>query len=728
MRNRLRLRPLAAARAALLLCAACGIAQADEGDPPGRAARLSDLQGSVSMQPAGVTEWAAATLNRPLTTGDKVWSDRDSRVELDIGAAAMRLGPNTGFSFLNLDDYTAQMQLSEGILIVRVRELQPGQIYEVDTPNLAVLLQQPGEYRMEVNEAGDYTVVKVSEGAAQASGGGQTIAIGAQQAVSFSGTDTLAYQSATLGAPDDLDSWSATRERQLEDSTSRAYVADDVAGTQDLDNNGTWMNTPEYGYVWAPTVVVVGWAPYRFGHWVWITPWGWSWVDDARWGYVPSHYGRWARYNSNWCWVPGPRHGHRAVYAPALVGWVGGAAMSGARGGVAWFPLGPREVYVPGYRASPAYVRYVNITNTTIVNNSYITNVYEHNLTPLHYVNNTAAAVTAVPENVFTSGQRVGARALRLPPAALAGAQASAEPPAIAPIRQSVLGPTLALSTARPPAAVLTRPVVVRTPPPRAPVPLERQIAAIQANGGRVLTRADLTQLQPSAPAAPVRMVAAGPVISPGALARGDGAGHSPGTPRLPAQSPQPRSAAASQPDTSAPALIERERALQSSRASAALRLPVYPPPTAVRDDLYTSPTAARATTPAPPLRNDRPPSAQPHPPSMQQRPFAADDPAHVNTQPPALPVYHPPAAMPASPAAARPEALAPAPLRTPPVNQGHPINQFTPPNAPHPANPPPPQTAPAAAPHASPAAAKDPDPRGAGAHADRNSRDRAQR
>jgi hypothetical protein len=229
------------------------------------------------MQPAGVSEWAAAALNRPLTTGDKVWSDRDSRAELDIGAAV--ISGRTPARFLNLDDYTAQMQPSRN-LIVRVRELQPGQIYEVDTPNLAVLLQQPGEYRIEVNEAGDYTVVKVSEGAAQASGGGQTIAIGAQQAVSFSGTDTLAYQSATLGAPDDLDSWSGEREQQLEDSTSREYVADDVAGTQDLDNNGTWMNTPEYGYVWAPTVVVVGWAPYRFGHWVWITPWGWSWVDD----------------------------------------------------------------------------------------------------------------------------------------------------------------------------------------------------------------------------------------------------------------------------------------------------------------------------------------------------------------------------------------------------------------------------------------------------------------
>src|ERR1700680_34384 len=166
---------------ALLALFALGAAWAEEGDPPGRVARLSDAEGSVSLQPAGVQEWAAATLNRPLTTGDKLWTDQNSRAELDIGAAVIRLGASTGFSFLNLDDNSAQMQVTAGTLIVRVRHLQGGQSYEIDTPNLALWVQHPGEYRVEVNEAGDDTVVKVSEGAAQASGGGQTIAIAAQQ-------------------------------------------------------------------------------------------------------------------------------------------------------------------------------------------------------------------------------------------------------------------------------------------------------------------------------------------------------------------------------------------------------------------------------------------------------------------------------------------------------------------------------------------------------------------
>src|SRR5579862_6710079 len=203
---------------ALLAVLGLAAARADDADPPGRVARLSDAEGSVSLQPAGVQDWTTATVNRPLTTGDKLWTDQGSRAELDVGGLVIRLGATTGFSFVNLDDNTAQMQITAGTLIVRLRDMQPAQIYEIDTPNMALSLQQPGEYRVEVNDAGDATIVKVSQGQAQASGGGQSVAIGTQQMVSFTGTDTLSMGGGTLGAPDDLDSWSAGRERQLQDS------------------------------------------------------------------------------------------------------------------------------------------------------------------------------------------------------------------------------------------------------------------------------------------------------------------------------------------------------------------------------------------------------------------------------------------------------------------------------------------------------------------------------
>jgi hypothetical protein len=727
---------------ALLALFPLGAAWAEEGDPPGRVARLSDAEGSVSLQPAGVQEWAAATVNRPLTTGDKLWTDQNSRAELDIGAAVIRLGATTGFSFLNLDDNTAQMQVTAGTLIVRVRDMQANQTYEVDTPNLALSLQQPGEYRVEVNDAGDTTVVKVSEGQAQAAGGGQSVAIGTQQRVRFTGTDTLAYQSASLGAPDDLDSWSAGRERQVQDSPSRQYVAEDVAGTQDLDNNGRWESTPEYGYVWAPTVVVAGWAPYRFGHWVWIVPWGWTWVDDAPWGYAPFHYGRWVEWNSAWCWVPGPRR-LRPVYAPALVAWVGGpvGGVSVAFGAhVGWFPLAPREVYVPGYHVSPAYVRNVNVTNTTIVNNTYITNVYQNNVTNIHYVNNTAGAVTAVPQNVFTSGQRVGGHTVHLPAEVLARA-ATAAPPAIVPIHQSVLGPNAGRAIARPPAALVSRPVVARTPPPRAPVPFDRQVAAIQQNGGRPLARADLARLQPAAPVAPVRIIAAGGAAV-GAGAQAHGSGGRPSNPALPTRPGASAPAAAA--GAPAPNLADRERVLQNSRVTPTPR-DSSRPPAAARSDSSTTPISP-SQPPAPPSRTDRPPSApQPLPPT-QQRALSPDDPTHAYNRQPAAPVNRPPpaAAAPVNPNP-RPQQpqyqeqryRPPAPVATPPPA---PVREApTPPPVSRPqerpaAAPPPapanrPQERPAAAPPPAPRPQEaKPESRDSGPHADRTSRDRAER
>src|SRR5690349_16216769 len=88
----------------------------DNDDPPSRVARLSYTTGAVSFEPAGTDDWVNIGANRPLTTGDKLWIDRDGRAELRFGSTAIRLGSETGFSFLNLDDRTAQIRLTEGTL------------------------------------------------------------------------------------------------------------------------------------------------------------------------------------------------------------------------------------------------------------------------------------------------------------------------------------------------------------------------------------------------------------------------------------------------------------------------------------------------------------------------------------------------------------------------------------------------------------------------------------
>ena len=480
-------------------------------NPPGRVAQLSDAEGSVSLEPAGTDSWTSVTLNRPLTLGDKLWADQNSRAELDIGDAVIRLGSATGFSFLNLDEQTAQMQVTAGTVIVHVRSLAAGEQDEIDTPNLALTLQQPGTYRVEVNDSGDTTVVKVEDGEALATGGGQSYPITAQQSVTFTGTGTLAADFASLGAPDPLDDWSMQRDQQQQQQSAVAqqYVPPDTVGTDDLSSYGSWEATPDWGYAWFPTVAA-GWVPYSVGYWAWISPWGWTWVDQEPWGFAPFHYGRWGYWHRRWCWVPGPRR-KRPIYAPALVGWVGAprAGVSGSvRGRVGWFPLGPRDVYVPAYHGSAAYVRNINITNARFVNTADIGNVYGGRARSVRYSNSEVpGAVTAVPRNVFTSAQPVGPHRVTLPRQTLASVRLTSAAPAIVPVRQSVFGMNGGRSVRAPPRALVDRPVVARIAPPRAPVSFTREQAAVRANGGRPLAMTELARMRPNTPAVPVRLV-----------------------------------------------------------------------------------------------------------------------------------------------------------------------------------------------------------------------------
>ena len=208
-------------------------AAADDNDPPSRVARIRYLQGSVSFQPAGETDWAAAVTNRPMTTGDHLWADEGSRAEVQIGSAIIRLDANTGFSFLNLDDRTVQIQLTEGTLNLRVRRLGRDEVFEVDTPNQAFSVTQAGQYRVQAGADGVSSMVTVRQGEGEVTGGGRTYSVYSGQSGTFTGTDSLDGQVAAAGNPDDFDNWGQTRDRQYDGSRSARYVSPDVVGYED---------------------------------------------------------------------------------------------------------------------------------------------------------------------------------------------------------------------------------------------------------------------------------------------------------------------------------------------------------------------------------------------------------------------------------------------------------------------------------------------------------------
>src|SRR6266566_2010560 len=461
-------------------------------DPPGRVARLNYMQGSVSFQPGGETDWVQANPNRPLTTGDNLWTDRNSRGELHIGSTAIRLSSETGISFLNLDDRTVQIQLAQGSLSVHIRRLDGGDAFEVDTPNLAFTVERPGEYRFDVDPNGQTTNLTVREGEGEATGGGSNFHMDSGENANVSGTDSLTFDVGRAEGPDGFDDWSRSRDAREEHARSAQYVSRDVIGYEDLDEYGEWRSVPDYGSVWFPRHVATGWAPYRFGHWVWIAPWGWTWVEDEPWGFAPFHYGRWAEVSEGWCWVPGPVV-VRPVYAPALVAFVGGPrfnlsiSVGGGGGGVAWFPLGPREVYVPTYRASPRYVQNVNVTNV-------YNNVNVHNVTYMHQTN--VGAVTAVSHETFVNARPVGAATVRVNERQLRAAEVQ-RGVAVAPVRQSIVGAG-GSAAVRPSEAVMRRQVVVKESPAAPRVSYERQQQVLSAQPGHVPTPQQMDQLRGS--------------------------------------------------------------------------------------------------------------------------------------------------------------------------------------------------------------------------------------
>ncbi|HKW33988.1 MAG TPA: DUF6600 domain-containing protein [Candidatus Acidoferrum sp.] len=489
----------------------------DNDDPPSRVARLAYARGNISFNPAGTDDWVTAVVNRPITTGDKLWSDENSRAELHLGYAVIRLSDHTGFSFLNLTDEVTQLRLTEGTLNIHVRRLGDDETFEVDTPNLALSILRPGSYRINVNEAGDATIVAVREGQGEITGGGSAYTIHAREEGFFNGLDQLdadiqRYQ----GDQDDFDQWCYDRDRRAEHSASARYVSDDVVGYEDLDEYGGWRPVPEYGNVWFPHTTVVGWAPYRYGHWVWISPWGWTWVDDAPWGFAPFHYGRWVVVGGVWGWVPSPPRAVvgvayvRPVYAPALVAWVGGrnwgvgvVAGGPPAAGVAWFPLGPRDVYCPSYHVSERYVERVNVSNTTIINRVQVTNVYNNvyvnktvNVTNVTYQNQTQVnAVTATSRETFVSAGSVHNNMIRVNAKEVTAAPVAPMTPAVAPQQRSVVGGGVE-ARVRPPSPVLSRPVVAKTAPPPAPVAFTKQQQIVQENGGRPPAISEMRRVQ----------------------------------------------------------------------------------------------------------------------------------------------------------------------------------------------------------------------------------------
>ena len=405
---------------ALFLGATALVSPARAEDPPARVGRVSYAEGAVSFHVPDQSQWSFAAINYPVTAGESFWADADGRNEIEIGSSTLRMDHSTEINVLQLTAAVTQIQIDQGAINYRLGALAPGETVEIETPHGAVSLIQPGTYHIEAGDDTHPALIATLEGDARFIGqqsyldvetGEQATAIG--QPVSY----TMAE-----AQPNAFDNWALQRDQREHQSQTIRYVSPETTGYQALDNYGTWQSNPQYGEVWTPSSVPAGWAPYHQGHWAWVEPWGWTWIDDQPWGFAPFHYGRWANVNNGWVWVPGGVVA-QPVYAPALVAFSApppdaGVAVAGfAAAAIAWLALAPNEVYYPPYGPSAAYVRAVNGGG---VSRAVLNGIHgNHPIGPrtfANYANQRSA--TMVPQQVFANGQAVQHAAVA-PPANL---------------------------------------------------------------------------------------------------------------------------------------------------------------------------------------------------------------------------------------------------------------------------------------------------------------------
>ena len=356
---------------------------------PGRAvARISILNGDVSVRRGDSGDVSAATVNGPLMADDRLLTSSNARAEVQLDSANMiRVGPNSEVRFVGMDLKSFQVQVAAGTVTFRTLRASQAQV-EVDTPSVAVRPTRPGAYRVTVREDGS-SEISVRSGEAEVDGqrGGERLQAG--RTMNARGPAADPEFQVVPGLPlDNFDRWNDERDRYIQSSQSYQHVSPDIGGAEDLDQNGQWVNDPNYGSVWQPTNVGPDWAPYQNGRWVWEDYYGWTWVSADPWGWAPYHYGRWFMGVGGWSWYPGPVFGH-PYWAPAYVGFFGwgggfGVDVGFGFGGVGWVALAPFETFHPWWGRG-LYGGYRNGfygNHTTIVNNTNVYNAYHNARVP----------------------------------------------------------------------------------------------------------------------------------------------------------------------------------------------------------------------------------------------------------------------------------------------------------------------------------------------------------
>jgi Family of unknown function (DUF6600) len=406
--------------------------------PPARVGRLGYFAGQVWQFGAGTAQgdqWVPAELNYPVTSNTAFATGIDSRAEFGLGGGVARIGPGSELDVVTLDDANTDLRVPQGEVSLYLGAQDPNNPIDtvVTTPRGDVALSAPGRYEIAAGTQDEPSVVTVFDGQAQITdAAGASFSVAGGQAAVLSGDSAHPSFAIRSAHEDGLEAWARARDRQVYAAAPPAGVPRQITGVDSLGAYGRWETTSAYGAIWIPNDVPADWQPYRDGHWAYIEPWGWTWIDREPWGFAPFHYGRWVRFQDRWCWAPGLAYGEVRegpawpVYAPALVVFAH-IVTAAQRPAVAWYPLGWNEPYFPSYHVSRRYFERVNehvverrefVRVTNVYNRIY---VRHENVRPYEMFHATAFRdrAVAVPRHDFAERQPVATRIFRPQPKAL---------------------------------------------------------------------------------------------------------------------------------------------------------------------------------------------------------------------------------------------------------------------------------------------------------------------
>jgi hypothetical protein len=439
----------------LLLCCLIAVAAAAGDSPLPLVGRISLVDGGLTARPGASGEWTEWGVNHPVAAGMSLRTSAHGQAMVQTGDATLALGPTTEIGFLRLDSGAMQIALRRGRIALHLTAFDARRNIEIDLARGGVWLLAAGEYDIAAGDGPAPARLGVSDGQARFVGERLDTTVTPGSPSPPSGADPVVGGRDGMPA-DDFIRWFRSARHDAPDGETVRRVSAAMTGWQMLDGNGSWETVDGFGAVWFPSAAAVGtadWVPYRYGHWRWIAPWGWTWIDDKEWGFAPSHYGRWARFPGaephpldadpegaapaeRWGWVPGPPTAP-ALYVPAAVAFLGtagvGISYPDATGpAVAWFPLAPGEAYWPSYSDDPETIRLINAgAAPDLVVTPGADGTAPADVVNDDYRNRRFASV--VPRAAFLAGRPVAAALIGLPARRLDNAPLLAGSPGLAP-------------------------------------------------------------------------------------------------------------------------------------------------------------------------------------------------------------------------------------------------------------------------------------------------------